>query len=145
MRLRSFLHGERKRTLHNCTQPFCSRSPSIACVGVPLIKTRNTLKAVQYPTCKHTLGSETFRMCVLCVLVLHVRIVHPESFRSYAQITIAFAHRNRPFVHCNDEFACVDLRSRAFAFAFVCEYSSRSTACAYVRAFAHTYVRTCTT
>ena len=29
---------------------------------------------------------------------------------------------------------------RAFAFAFVCEYCSRSTACAYVRAHALTYV-----
>ena len=37
-------------------------------------------------------------------------IVHPESFRSNSQNTIAFA--------------CVYLRSHAFAFAFVCEYCS---------------------
>ena len=68
------------------------------------------------------------------------RIVHPESFRSNAQNAIAFARRNRPRVKRNDEFACVYLRSRAFAFvfAFVCEYCSRSTA--YVRAHARTYV-----
>ena len=42
-------------------------------------------------------------------------IVHPESFRSNAQIAIAFARRNRPRVHRNDEFACVYLRSHAFA------------------------------
>ena len=35
---------------------------------------------------------------------------------------------------------CVYLRSRAFAFAFVCEYCSRSTARANVRAHALTYV-----
>ena len=63
----------------------------------------------------------------------HVGIVHPESFRSNAQIAIAFARRNRPRVHRNNEFACVYLHSRAFAFAFVCEYCSRSCAC--VRAY----------
>ena len=84
-------------------------------------------------------------------------IVHPESFRSNAQIAIAFASRNCPRVHRNDEFACAlqtvliwsrpdviifknalayDMR----AFAFVCEYCSRSTACAYAP-----YVRTCAT
>ena len=41
--------------------------------------------------------------------------VHPESFRSNAQITIAFARRNRPRVHRNDEVARIYLRSRAFA------------------------------
>ena len=71
---------------------------------------------------------------------MHLRIVHPESFRSNAQNAIAFACRNRPRVKRNDEFACVYLRSRAFAFAFVCEYCSRLTACAYVRAHARTYV-----
>ena len=70
-----------------------------------------------------------------------IAIVHPESFRSNTQIAIAFAHRNRPRVHRNDEFACVYLRSCAFVFAFVCEYCSRSTACAYVRAYARTCMR----
>ena len=55
-------------------------------------------------------------------------IVHPESFRS--KNANAFASRNRPRIDRNDEFACVYLRSRAFA--FVCEYCSPSTACAYV-------------
>ena len=39
-----------------------------------------------------------------------------------------FACRNRPRVDRNNEFACVYLRLRAC----VCEYCSRSTACAYV-------------
>ena len=64
-------------------------------------------------------------------------IVHHESFRSNVQNAIAFARRNRPCVNRNDEFACDYLRSRAFAFTFVCEYCSRSTACA------RTHVRTC--
>ena len=51
-------------------------------------------------------------------------IVHPESFRSNAQIAIA--HTSIAMM-----FACVYLHSRAFAFAFVCEYCSRSTACAW--------------
>ena len=67
-------------------------------------------------------------------------IVHPESFRSNVQNAIAFARRNRPRVKRNDAFACVYLRSRAFAIAFVCEYCSQSTTCAYVRAHARTYV-----
>ena len=50
---------------------------------------------------------------------VYVYIAHPESFRSNAQIAIAFARRNRPSVHRNDEFACVYLRSRAFAFASI--------------------------
>ena len=48
-------------------------------------------------------------------IYMHVYIVHPESFRSNTQIAIAFARRNRPHVDRNDEFACVYLRSRAFA------------------------------
>ena len=62
----------------------------------------------------------------------YVYIVHHESFRSNAQITITFACTNRPRVHRNDGFACVYLRLRAFEFAFVYEYGLRSTACAYV-------------
>ena len=65
-------------------------------------------------------------------------IVHPKSFRSNAQNAIAFARRNCPRVKRNDDFAYVYLRLRAFA--FVCEYCSQSTACAYVRAHARTYV-----
>ena len=73
----------------------------------------------------------------------YVYIVHPESFRSNAQITMAFARRNRPFVYHNDGFACVYLRSRAFEFAFVCEYGLRSIACAVV--IDCVCVRTCAT
>ena len=66
-------------------------------------------------------------------------IVHPESFRSNAQSVIVFARRNRPRVDRNYEFACIYLHWRAFA--CVCEYSSRSTACAYVRAYVlRTYI-----
>ena len=63
-------------------------------------------------------------------------IVHPERFRSNAQNTNAFARRNCPRVERNDEFACVYLCLRAF----ICEYCSRLTACAYVRAYVRTYV-----
>ena len=56
----------------------------------------------------------------VCVCVC---IVNPERFRSNAQNTIAFARRNLPRVNCNDEFACIYLRSRAFA--SVCKYCSR--------------------
>ena len=68
-------------------------------------------------------------------------IVHPESFRSNAQIAIAIARRNRPRINRNIEFACVYLRLRLRAFACVC-VRLRSTACAYVRAYARTSVRT---
>ena len=78
-------------------------------------------------------------LCTYAEKVRSTRIVHPESFRSNVQIPIMFARRNRPRVDCSDEFACVYLHLRAFAFACVCEYCSRSTACAYVRA----YIRTC--
>ena len=64
-------------------------------------------------------------------------IVHPESFRSNAQNAIAFARRNCPRVKRDDAFACVYLRSRAFAIVGVCEYCLRSTACAYVRIIIH--------
>ena len=67
-----------------------------------------------------------------------VYIVHPESFRSNAQNANAFARRNRPRVDRNDEFACVYLRLRAC----VCEYCSRSTVCAYVRAHVRMRART---
>ena len=69
-------------------------------------------------------------------------IVHPESFRSNAQNAIAFACRNRPHVNRSDRlhaFICVRLRLHAFA--YVCEYCLRSSACAYVRAIARTCVR----
>ena len=72
-------------------------------------------------------------MCVHVRICLHIYniIVHPESSRSNTQSLIAFACRNRPHVDRNDEFACVFLRSRAFA--CVCEYCSQSTVRAYVR------------
>ena len=53
------------------------------------------------------------------------------------QIVIAFARRNHACVNHNDKFACVYLRSRVFAFAFVCEYCSRSTVCTYMRIYMH--------
>ena len=59
-----------------------------------------------------------FRLVVLpCLMNSKIKLhtVHPESFRSNAQIAIAFARRNRPRVDRNDEFECVYLRSRAFA------------------------------
>ena len=57
---------------------------------------------------EHTGWSRSCRYTYIC-------IVHPESFRSNAQNAIAFARRNRPRVKRNDAFACVYLRSRAFA------------------------------
>ena len=42
-----------------------------------------------------------------------VYIIHPESFRSNAQNTNAFARRNRPRVERNNEFARIYLRSFA--------------------------------
>ena len=69
--------------------------------------------------------------CSICSQLNNIKaqsIVHPESFRSNAQNANAFARRNRPRVDRNDEFACVYLCLRAF----VCEYCSQSTACAYV-------------
>ena len=59
-------------------------------------------------------------------------IVHPESFRSNEQNAIAFARRNRPRVNRSGEFAYVYLRLFVFAFACICEYCLRSSACAYV-------------
>ena len=53
-----------------------------------------------------------------------LHIVHPESFRSNAQNTKAFARRNRLRVERNDEFACVYLRSRAFACVRLCSFAS---------------------
>ena len=74
-------------------------------------------------------------------------IAHPESFRCNAQIAIAFARRNRPRIHRNDEFACIYLRSRAFAFAFVCEYIlfaiDRVRVRTYVRDRGDVYTRIC--
>ena len=58
VRLRSFT----RRTQTHLVQSHstvCTRS--FACVRAPLIKTQNAFKAVQFPTCKRTLGSETFR------------------------------------------------------------------------------------
>ena len=55
-------------------------------------------------------------------------IVHPESFRSNAQIAIAFARRNRPRVNRSDEFACVCICVRL-----------RSTACTCVRIYIYGY------
>ena len=50
-------------------------------------------------------------------------IVHPESFRSNAQIAIAFARRNRPRVNRSDEFVrTVCNRPRARAFTRTCVY-----------------------
>ena len=69
----------------------------------------------------------------------HTHIVHPECFRSNVQNAIAVARRNRPRVNRSSEFACVYSRLRAFAFACICEYCSRSSVCAYVRAIAHTW------
>ena len=51
----------------------------------------------------------------ILILIFLLFIVHPERFRSNVQIAIAFARRNRPRVHRNNEFACVYLRLRAFA------------------------------
>ena len=67
-------------------------------------------------------------------------IVHPESFRSKIQIAITFACRNRLFAMMSlRAFICIHV----FAFAFVCEYCSPSTMCAYVRVYARMYVYTC--
>ena len=66
-----------------------------------------------------------------------VFVVHPESFRYNAQNAIAFSRRNRPRVDRNDEFACVYLRSRAFA--CMCLHSFASTV--RDRPRARTYVR----
>ena len=85
---------------------------------------------------------DIYRSCyVACVQRLLKRwcctsIVYPESFRSNAQIAIAFARRNRPRVDRNDEFACVYLRSRAFA-STVCDRLHVRTC---VRTRVHTYI-----
>ena len=82
----------------------------------------------------HSLLLQSMMKSQICTVPTYsTYTVHPESFRSNARIAIAFARRNRPRVDRNDEFACVYLRSRAFA--FVREYCSRSTACAYMRAY----------
>ena len=85
MHLQSITH-KMQRTLRNHTQPFCARSQSIACVRAPLIKTRNAFKAVQFPTLKRTLDSETFRMyythilCLLSYTHTHIHILHLLSY-----------------------------------------------------------------
>ena len=63
-------------------------------------------------------------MCV-CIC-LYAYIVNHESFRSNAQSAIVFACRNRPRVDRNDEIACVNLLSRAFA-STVCNRPSALT------------------
>ena len=70
-------------------------------------------------------------------------IVHPESFRSNTQIAIAFARGNRPRINCSNEFACVYLRLRAFAFASTVRDQPRAHACerAHVHACVCAYVR----
>ena len=69
-------------------------------------------------------------------------IVHPESFRSNAQIVIAFARRNRPRVHHNDEFACVYLHSRAFASTVHDRLKIKLRAYAYIHTRTHSKIYT---
>ena len=102
----------------------------------------NMRKSIYLLTTTPTSHTHTFHP--LSTIVIHTfnlckvqSTVHPESFRSNAQIAIGFACRNRPRVHRNDEFAYVYLRSHAFPFAFVCDYCSQST----VRACVREYVR----
>ena len=70
--------------------------------------------------------------------------VHPESFRSNAQIAITFACRNRPRVGRNDEFVCVYLHSRVFMCVRLRSFAStvhdRPRACTCVRTCVHTYI-----
>ena len=70
----------------------------------------------------------------------HNIIVHPESFRSNAQNANAFARRNRPRVERNDEFACVYLRSRAFACVRLRSFSSTVRDRPRARTRARTYI-----
>ena len=75
----------------------------------------------------------------LCYTVYtYMYVVHPESFRSNAQIAIAFACRNRPRVNHSDEFACVYLRSRVFASTVRDRLRACTCVRTYVRVFAHT-------
>ena len=66
-----------------------------------------------------------------------VHIVYPESFKSNTQITIAFARKNRPRVHRNDEFVCVYLRSRAFASTVRDRPRVRTCIRTYIRIYVH--------
>ena len=74
--------------------------------------------------CMCACGCVCVYVCV-CVCVC-VCIVNPERLRSNAQNAIAFAHRNLPHVNCNDEFACVYLRS------FASTVRDRPRVCTYV-------------
>ena len=68
-------------------------------------------------------------MLAIALVDIAVNIVHPESFRSNMQITNLFARRNRPRVNHNDEFVCVYLRSRTFAFASTVRDRPRARTC----------------
>ena len=68
-----------------------------------------------YNICFHTSVCVCRCVCVCVCICLYAYIVHHESFRSNAQSAIVFACRNRSRLDRNDEFACVNLRLRAFA------------------------------
>ena len=88
---------------------------------------------------------ETLTYCIWRIRI-YVYIVHPESFRSNAQNANAFARRNPPRVECSDEFACVYLRSRAFAcvrlrsFASTVRDRPRARTCVRTRARTYMYI-----
>ena len=83
-------------------------------------------------------GCKASLLLIVLLYRIYAHAIRANERRSNTQIAIAFARRNRPRVHRNDEFACVYLHLRAFVFVFVCEYCLRSTACAYVRACVRT-------
>ena len=76
---------------------------------------------------------------ILAELKRALPIVHPvRVFRSNAQIATGFACRNRPRINCNNEFACVYLCLRAFAFVSTVRDRPRARTC--MRSRAHAYI-----